>query len=466
MKMITGSTRRHYLARVNTFLIALGFIAGMVACGGGVIEYDLTITSTSGGSVTAPGEGTFAYGEGEVVNLAATPDAGYQFANWTGDVSTIADVNAATTTITMNVDYSIMANFAVAYNLSITSIARGSVTTPGEGTHTYSSGTVVDLMATPDPGYQFEHWSGDVGTVADIHDPTTTIAVNGDYSIEAYFRLYCPKISAGDWHTVGVKTNGTVVAVGYNGDGRCNIDTWIDITQIAAGYGHTAGVRIDYTGAVVVGDNTYGQLNVVSGPTLYVAAGPYHTVAINGIGGLGAWGRNDEGQCNVSTWLEGLMWPDVIRVAGGFAHSVGLKEDGTVVATGAVGYDYGQCNVSGWTDIVQVAAGYAHTVGLRDDGTLVAAGRNQHGQCNVTGWMDIIQVAAGEYHTVGLKDDGTVVATGYNDYGQCDVTDWADIVQVAAGKYHTVGLKDDGTVLAVGWNLYGQCSVTGWDLTP
>jgi hypothetical protein len=46
-----------------------------------------------------------------VVNLVATPGAGYYFVNWTGNVSTIADVYAAATTITMNGDYSITANF-------------------------------------------------------------------------------------------------------------------------------------------------------------------------------------------------------------------------------------------------------------------------------------------------------------------------------------------------------------------
>jgi hypothetical protein len=41
----------------------------------------------------------------------AIPDEGYWFVNWSGDVDTIADANAATTTITMNDDYSITAKF-------------------------------------------------------------------------------------------------------------------------------------------------------------------------------------------------------------------------------------------------------------------------------------------------------------------------------------------------------------------
>jgi hypothetical protein len=75
------------------------------------VQCDLTISSTAGGSVTTPGEGTFTYDEGTVVNLEATPDGGYFFVNWTGDVGTIADVDYTTTTITMQGDYEITANF-------------------------------------------------------------------------------------------------------------------------------------------------------------------------------------------------------------------------------------------------------------------------------------------------------------------------------------------------------------------
>jgi len=76
-----------------------------------VVQYTLTISSTAGGSVTTPGEGTFIYDEGEVVSLVATPATGYGFVNWAGDVDTIANVNAATTTITMQGDYEITARF-------------------------------------------------------------------------------------------------------------------------------------------------------------------------------------------------------------------------------------------------------------------------------------------------------------------------------------------------------------------
>ncbi|MGB5925463.1 MAG: hypothetical protein WBH01_05140, partial [Dehalococcoidia bacterium] len=158
----------------------------------------------------------------------------------------------------------------------------------------------------------------------------------------------------------------------------------------------------------------------------------------------------------------GIGWTGIVQVAPGGLHTVGLKDDGTVVAVGNDD-DYrcggGQLAVGGWTDITQVAAGWCHTVGLKDDGTVVAAGRSvdghYDGQCDVDTWTNIVQVSAGAAHTVGLESNGTVVAVGSNTDGQCDVGTWTGIVQVDAGWWHTVGLKSDGTVVAVGSNTDG-----------
>jgi hypothetical protein len=152
-----------------------------------IYDLSISISSTDGGSVTQPGEGVFTYDEGTVVNVVATPHAGYRFAEWTGDVGTIADVYDASTTITMNADYSITANFVRQYNLTTSSTEGGSVTEPGEGVFTYDEGRVVSLEAVPDEGYRFIGWTGDVGMIADVYDATTTITMNGDYSVSANF---------------------------------------------------------------------------------------------------------------------------------------------------------------------------------------------------------------------------------------------------------------------------------------
>ena len=264
-------------------------------------------------------------------------------------------------------------------------------------------------------------------------------------------------IAAGDTHTVGLRRDGTVVAVGWNGRGQCDVSGWRDIVAVAAGDfvfdGHTVGLRRDGT-VVAVGWNYYGQCNVSGWRDIVaVAAGGYHTVGLRRDGTVVAVGYNKYGQCDVSDWR------DIVAVAAGDGHTVGLRRDGTVVAVGYI--KDGRCDVSDWRDIVAVAAGDCHTVGLRRDGTVVAMGYNEDGECDVSGWRDIVAVATGSTHTVGLRRDGTVVAVGKNDYGRCDVSGWRDIVAVAAGS-HTVGLRRDGTVVAVGYNEDGECDVSDW----
>jgi len=97
------------MRRISTFLITVALVVGMAGCV--PAQHNLTVSSTEGGEVTTPGEGTFRCYGGRGVILMAVSSTGYRFVNWTGDVDTVADVNAAATTINMKGDYSIMANF-------------------------------------------------------------------------------------------------------------------------------------------------------------------------------------------------------------------------------------------------------------------------------------------------------------------------------------------------------------------
>jgi len=275
----------------------------------------------------------------------------------------------------------------------------------------------------------------------DVSDWTDIVAVSagGDIGFE---------------HTVGLKSDGTVMAVGYNRHGQCKVSDWTDIVAVSAGDSHTVGLKSDGT-VVAVGDNQDGQCNVSKWQNIVaVYARGFCTVGLKSDGTVVAVGYNKYGQCNVSDWT------DIVAVSAGGRHTVGLKNDGTVVAVG-LNQD-GQCNVSKWQNIVAVYARGFCTVGLKSDGTVVAVGDNLYGPCDVSDWTDIVAVSAGGSHTVGLKNDGTVVAVGLNESGQCDVSDWTDIVAVSAGYLHTVGLKNDGTVVAVGDNQYGQCDVSDW----
>ncbi len=112
-------------------------------------------------------------------------------------------------------------------------------------------------------------------------------------------------LDAGYHHTAGLKADGTVVAVGYNKYGQCDVSGWSDIVAVSAGFNHTVGLEAD--GTVV------------------------------------AVGRYEEGQCDVSDWS------DIVAVSTGEYHTVGLKADGTVIAVG--NNDCGQCDVSDWSGI-------------------------------------------------------------------------------------------------------------------
>ena len=152
-------------------------------------QYNLSISSTAGGSVTSPGEGTFTYIDGAVISLLATATEGYEFAHWTGDVATVADAGAAETTVTIDSDYAIVAVFETIpeYTLTISSTAGGSVTSPGEGTFSYARGAVVSLIAEAEEGYRFINWLGDVGTVALVNARSTTVTITGHCQVNANF---------------------------------------------------------------------------------------------------------------------------------------------------------------------------------------------------------------------------------------------------------------------------------------
>lgn len=171
-----------------------------------------------------------------------------------------------------------------------------------------------------------------------------------------------------------------------------------------------------------------------------VAAGALHTVALRTDGTVFATGHSLNGQCAVSTWT------DIAYIAASDTLTVGVTAQGGIMMAGLVNEQMKAA--ASWTDIVRVAVGAEHIVGLKSDGTAVAAGATAIGQCDVSSWNSLVDIAASGNHTVGLKKDGSVVAVGDNGKGQSDVTSWSGIVAIAAGPNHTVGLKSDGSVIS------------------
>ena len=251
-------------------------------------------------------------------------------------------------------------------------------------------------------------------------------------------------------NTVGLRSDGTVVAAGSNEDGECDVSDWRDIIAVSTGNGCIFGLKANGT-VIAVGNNLDEQCEVSNWTNIVaVSAGQWHTVGLRADGTVVAVGSTIDGQFSVSGWR------DIVAVSAGSDFTAGLRSDGTVVATGQL------FDVSGWKDIAAISAGGAFLAGLRPDGTVLVTVPQV---LDVSAWTDIVAISAGGSHIVGLRADGTVVAAGFNESSACKVSDWTGIVAVSAGDGYTLGLRADGTVITTkytGEYNYGQCDVTGW----
>ncbi len=256
---------------------------------------------------------------------------------------------------------------------------------------------------------------------------------------------------------------GTIVAWGSNSNGQCAVPSPnTDFTAIAAGAVHSLGLKTD--GSIVAwgsnldeSGNYYSGQCVVPNPNtdfVAISAGREHSLGLKTDGSIVAWGSNRFGQCTVPS-----PNTDFIAIVAGARHSLGLKADGSIVTWG--NNDYGQCTVpSPNTDFTAIAAGTSHSLGLKTDGSIVAWGNHDYGLCTVPSPnTDFTAIAAGGLHSLGLKTDGLIVAWGSNGFGQCTVPSPNTGFTVIAASGHSLGLKIDGSIVAWGSNGFGQCNV-------
>jgi uncharacterized repeat protein (TIGR02543 family) len=158
----------------------------------------LTLSSTTGGSVTEPGEGDFVYDRGTTVPIVATADQGWHFAGWTGtavDAERIADPSSANVTIVMDHDCTLRAHFVSnEHTLTISRTGGGriemvivfggiSTTLTGEGAFVLGHNSQVTITATPDAECRFVGWSGSIASA----DRVQVITLTEDLSLTASF---------------------------------------------------------------------------------------------------------------------------------------------------------------------------------------------------------------------------------------------------------------------------------------
>jgi alpha-tubulin suppressor-like RCC1 family protein len=285
-------------------------------------------------------------------------------------------------------------------------------------------------------------------------------------------------LSAGSGHSLSVAADGTVWAWGRNGAGQLGDDTTID---------RLTPVRV--TG-----------LNDVKPDPRAIAAGLRHSLALRDDGTVWAWGDNSVGQLGDGTTtnrgapVQVSNLDGIIAVAAGGSHSLALRNDGTVWAWGSdsdgqlgdgtpTGYSTLPIQVTGgMANIVAIAGGLAHSLAVKSDGTVWAWGLNTVGQLGdgttmdhatpvqvAGGLTDARDVAAGTWHSLALLDNGTVWAWGGNGSGQVGDGTTMDrarpvqvagglfgVARVAAGEKHSLAVKQDHSAWAWGDNVVGQ----------
>ena len=146
-------------------------------------EQELVVTVTGFGTVTVDPELEI-YGCGDVLQLTASPDAGYRVLSWSGtdDDTLTTNIN----TVTMDSDKSVTVEFELIpaqYTLTMAVSGNGS-TIPSVGDHDYAEDEVVTVSAVSYGDWQFDSWTGDV---ADPYSATTTVSMDTDKIVTATF---------------------------------------------------------------------------------------------------------------------------------------------------------------------------------------------------------------------------------------------------------------------------------------
>lgn len=275
-----------------------------------------------------------------------------------------------------------------------------------------------------------------------------------------------------DQFTIFLKSDSTVWAVGYNGYGQ-------------------------FGNGTVTNSDIPAQIPDLDG-VIKIAAGTYHSLFLKSDSTVWSAGRNFSGELGDGTQTQRITpvqvssLTGITDIAAGDYHSMFLKSDSTVWScgdnqNGCLGLGsapmqiVNPTHVSSISGITSIAGGFRHSLFIKQDSTVWACGYNSQGQlgdgtntdkltpAQISTLEGMIGISAGQQHSLFLRSDGTVWSSGANLNGQLgdgtnldkntpvQVTGLTGIVKISAsGLYHSLFLKNNHTFWASGANNAGQ----------
>lgn len=294
----------------------------------------LTLTYTGGCTGVVQTNPNPPYTGGQSVTLTAVPDSGCTFTGWGDDLSGTENP----TTITLNTHMSVSANFAqVRYTLTINITGAGNVQRVPDET-TYLPGTLVQLTASPNTGYDFIQWSGDASGTG----TTTNVVLNGDKTVNAIFEAGCypltltavpasggavvpnPSANCGGNYTHGTNVSLSAIPVagyafsGWSGDASGSANPYPNLAMSGNRSVIATFTQLEYTVTVNVSPAGAGTV------TLSPAQPPYH--------------YNDAVQltANPATGYTFVNWSGSIPGSGNNPHSFLVDGNETITANFAL----------------------------------------------------------------------------------------------------------------------------------